>query len=226
MDGRSHKRKTSPGRTRGTKRKLTQHGIQEAHKMISRLLSPRTLLGLMCLMLLFSPGLGCRHEIPLPHKDQHPHLEIYKEGLQSYKNGDYTQARKEFEKLLQQTNDPLLKRKAEFARACSVLAGADSAKVQGQGMRLWEEWALDAPETFLYENPHLVYPVLKDYYLKQVTWEKSKQSEQARQKTEQAEVIKLQKKINKLQQENRRLEKQLKALEKLYQDLQQRRKSL
>ena len=161
-----------------------------------------------------------------PHKDQHPHMEVYKEGLQSYKNGDYAQARKEFEKLLQRTNDPLLKRKAKFARACSVLAGADSTKEQGQGMRLWEEWALDAPEIFLYENPHLVYPVLKDYYLHKVAAQKSKEEEQAEQKSQQAKVKSLQKKINKLRQHNRRLLEQLKALEKLYQDLQQRRKNL
>jgi len=175
---------------------------------------------------LIAPSIGCRHEIPLPHKDQHPHMELYKQGLQSYKKGKYEQSEKDFERLLKETNDPVLERKAKFALACSTLAGAASTEELAQGMRLWEEWSLDAPETFLYENPHLAYPVLKDYYLHKSTSQKAKEEEEAKQKSQQAKVKNLQKKVNKLRQDNRRLLKQLKDLEKLYQELQQRRQDL
>jgi TolA-binding protein len=171
-------------------------------------------------------NVGCRHEIPLPHKDQHPHMELYKQGLQSYRNGKYEQSGKEFKRLLKETNDPVLERKTKFALACSALAGAQSTQELAAGMRLWEEWSLDAPENFLYENPHLVYPILKDYYLHRSTAQKAKEEEEAQQKTQQAEVKSLQKKVDKLRQDNRRLLKQLKALEKLYQELQQRRQNL
>jgi TolA-binding protein len=153
-------------------------------------------------------------------------MELYKQGLQSYRNGKYEQSEQDFERLLKETNDPVLERKAKFALACSALAGAESTEELAEGMRLWEEWSLDAPETFLYENPHLAYPVLKDYYLHKSTTQKAKEEEEAKQESQQAKVKSLQRKVNKLRQDNRRLLKQLKDLEKLYQELQQRRQDL
>ena len=164
-------------------------------------------------------GTGCSHKIVVLQKNQGPDMKKYDQGVDNYWSGKYSQAQENFASLLEEIEDPGLARKARFAQACSVLAAAGSSEDVSTGIRLWENWDELAPEEFYYENPRLVFPVLKNYHHNMMSAE--------REVTEQKDLNKKYRlEIKRLKKENTELNEKIQALENLYQDLQYKRKNL
>jgi hypothetical protein len=164
-------------------------------------------------------GTGCSHKIVVLQKNQASDIEKYDQGLKNYWSGKYSQAQEDFASLLEEIEDPGLERKVRFAQACSVLAAAESSEDLKAGIRLWENWQELAPRDFFYEDPRLVFPVLRDYHQYMITTQREFTEQKARNKKYQLE-------IKKLQEENQELIEKINALGKLYQDLQYKRKNL
>ncbi|MFO7877316.1 MAG: hypothetical protein R6U55_12120 [Desulfovermiculus sp.] len=164
-------------------------------------------------------GTGCSHKIVVLQKNQGPDIKKYNQGVDNYWSGKYSQAQENFASLLEETEDPGLERKARFAQTCSVLAVAESSEDLNTGIRLWENWDELAPEDFYYENPRLVFPVLKNYHQNMIAAEGEVTEQKAQNKKYRLE-------IKRLKKENTELNEKIQALENLYQDLQYKRKNL
>lgn len=164
-------------------------------------------------------GTGCGHKIVVLQKNQGPDIKKYNRGVDTYRSGNYSQAQEHFASLLEEIEDPGLERKIWFARACSVLAAAGSSEDLSTGISVWESWDELAPEDFYYENPRLVFPVLKNYYQNMIAVEREIAEQKAQNKKYRFEV-------QRLKRENTELNEKIQALENLYQDLQYKRKNL
>lgn len=164
-------------------------------------------------------GTGCGHKIVVLQNKQGPDIKKYNQGVDTYLSGEYSQAREHFASLLKEVEDPGLERKASFAQACSVFAAAESSEDLSTGISLWENWDELAPKEFFYENPRLVFPVLKNYHHNMTDVEKEIAEQKALNKKYRFEVQRLKK-------ENTELNEKIQALENLYQDLQYKRKNL
>jgi len=173
-------------------------------------------------------------ESVFPKKDivlvQTEQKDPFESAMQAFEAGRYSDAEDAFKAVLESSPDGLVQRKAKYGMACSALAGAQDDIELKRALQLWEKWALNVPEYLKNEDPRLLYPVLKDYYLQfssQV--KKLKQQCDALQKEKakwEKRCQKLCTQISQMEEENQSLKDKIEALEKLRQDLLNRRKKL
>ncbi len=117
----------------------------------------------VCLLLVLSLVLsGCRGRNvpeatrPLSPPDMSQMDAItYDIGLQVYLSGDYRQAAGLFESLVQEAEDPVVRRKARFGLACARLAAAETEEEYRLALADWKGWEGQVPEEFSTEDPRL-----------------------------------------------------------------------
>ncbi len=160
--------------------------------------------------------------------------DIFQSAMQAFQAAEYDTARKEFQTVLDSATDPVIARKARFGVACSAMAGATNEAELKQAQQLFEEWALKAPSELKSEDPRLLYPVLKDYYLLTTTTilelrehcqDLRKQNSRLNQekKALQDQCESLEDQCAGLAEENAKLQQKLEALEKLHDELREMR---
>jgi DNA repair exonuclease SbcCD ATPase subunit len=161
--------------------------------------------------------------------------------LQAFQDAQFSQARKLYEAVLDSAADPLVLRKARYGAACSALAGASDEAELKEAQQLFERWALEAPGHLQSEDPRLLYPVLKDYYLQSTNTVlelkkdcrrlegrssallKEKEELQAEKTRLQEEKASLEEEKSRLEEEVAMLQKKLDALEELQNELRKMR---
>jgi TolA-binding protein len=154
----------------------------------------------------------------------------FEPAMQAFEAGRYAEAEDAFKAVLESSSDGLTQRKAKYGMACSALAGAQDDIELKQALQLWEKWALNVPEYLKNEDPRLLYPVLKDYYLQFSSQVKKLKQEcdvlQKEKSQWEKKRQKLTSRLNQMEEENQSLQEKIEALEKLRQDLLNRRKKL
>jgi len=182
-------------------------------------------------------GLFVKKDIPVVPNGR----EVFQPALRAFQDAEFSQARKHYEAVLDSAADPLVIRKARYGAACSALAGASNEAELKEAQQLFEKWALEAPGHLQSEDPRLLYPVLKDYYLQSTNTvlelkkdcrrlqdrSKALRKEKEALKAEKARLEEanagLVEENSRLEEEVAKLQKQLDALEELQNELRKMR---
>ena len=150
--------------------------------------------------------------------------------MKAFEAGDYEAAKEGFISVLETSVDELIRRKARFGIACTAFAAASDEQELKKALQLWERWAIEAPEFLENEDPRLLHPVLRDYYIQFSSQVKKLKEDCERLKEQRAalgmEKKELQSRLSTMEEENQALEEKIEALQALHDDLLNRRKSL
>jgi hypothetical protein len=137
--------------------------------LICNKMNPISFKLIIVILLLAGMG-GCR----FPWLDQsvevasQPSPEIraeYDKALESYQNGDYSAAAKQFEALRERSSGGSLARIALYAQACAQLMAAETPQGYQVALTLWRTWLSSAPTSMVHESPVLMAPLVEEKML-------------------------------------------------------------
>lgn len=173
-----------------------------------------------------------------------PELEILRDGMAAFSNGDYNDASVRFETLIGQTQNQLILRRALFALACSKLAQAESCNDVAEAMVVWNRWKKLRPmDDDDREDPSMLSPFLTQInswktptapvYIPRVAASNKLESCREALDKRQKEVQQLKSKLDSRQRETaelqariKKLKEQINSLEAIYREIQQKKKEV
>ena len=183
-------------------------------------------------MLLILALTGCSHmgqglfpkkDIPMVPNGQEP----FQTAMRTFKAANYEQARKDFQAVADSDHAQEIVRKAQYGVACSALAQAENEEELKEAQQLFEKWAVKAPSYLPSEDPRLLYPVLKEYYLQSTNTVLELKRECRDLQVQHGDLVKekqtLQAANERLKEENSKLQSKLDALEDLQNELRKMR---
>ena len=168
-------------------------------------------------------GLFPKKDIPVVPNGQ----ELFQAAMRTFEAANYEQARKDFQAVADSDHAQEIVRKAQYGVACSALAQAENEEELKEAQQLFEKWAVKAPSYLPSEDPRLLHPVIKDYYLQSTNTVLELKEEckdfQERHMALIREKKALQTANEDLQEENAKLQAKLDALESLQDELRKMR---
>lgn len=217
---------------------------------MKRFSAGRLTLFLHAVLLLMATGIcGCastpavQQSAPVVRSAGDPELEILRDGMAAFKNGDYNNASAKFEALIEGTQNSLILRRALYALACCKLAQAENRNDVVEALLIWNRWEKLKPTDKDGEDPLMLSPFLNQIgswktstapvYIQNFSGSNKLESCREALDKKQKEVQQLKSKLESNQRETadlqariKKLKEQINSLEAIHREIQQKKKEV